>query len=569
MKILKISFVVNQSIYLLIAVALISMYLNHRHFLLIALIIIYLIFLINRSLKLFLFIVLLIGIMIVIYRYHYKHLYELDKSTFISCRIDTIPEYKSDYVQFYCKNTRNHVLVYLKNTEKNLKIGDNIQMINNLELVKSNTIPYQFNYAKYLQAKHIAYQNRIDDLEIINRNRLINYELINHLIDYYEDSVISDYLLSFIIGNKNAFDDHFTTKAQTLNISHLFVVSGFHVGFLYLFFKSLFKHLKLTIEMSERFIAILLILFLVLNNFSISVFRAVLLILGIQVKNHYRLPIENINLLSLVAVINIIINPFILNHTGFILSYLITFILFLSHTVFSNFKHFFINFIKINLVAQLFSLPIVANFDFSYNFLSFLITPIISLYYTFVIFPLTILCLIIKPLDEVVEYFFRFFEFCLYQVASFSFFDINIGCFTIFRFMLYYYFLFQLMKKLEKKQLSYLYGTLLLVVMLIYHQLTFTDEVIFFDVGQGDSILIRSDLNHCNALIDTGGSLYYEPGQMVASYLKSIQMKQLDILFITHSDIDHANDYHIIINTFKVKTIIFSYYDQSELQMEK
>lgn len=566
MKILKIISVVNQSIYFLIALSLFGFYLNNHDVFILFLIIGYLLFLLKKSVKIFLFSIILMGIFFCIYYYQSINLYKIDNTTSISCMISTIPEYKSDYIRFYCKTDNNKVLVYLANTEETLKIGDQIKMSNQLELVKNNTVPNQYNYAKYLQAYHIAYQNKIKEIKIISHNQKIYYHWINQLISYYQDSPISEYLLSFIIGNKNVFDDDFSTKTQTLNISHLFVVSGFHIGCLYLLLNYFLKYLKLTKETSEIIISICLIFFLVLNNFSISVLRAVLLVIGLQIKNRYKLPIENIHLLSLIACINLIINPFIINHIGFILSYLITFILFLSHTIFANFKNFMVSFFKVNVIAQLFSLPIIANFDFSYNFLSLLIAPFLSFYYTFIIFPITIICLIFKPIACYLIHFFIFFENMLNLFVSLSFLDINIGCYNVSRYIIYYFLLYLLMKRLEKKQFSYLYSCLLIIVTLFYHQLSLIDEVTFIDVGQGDSIFIHSNINQCSALIDTGGSLYYEPGENVVKYLKSTQTRQLDVLFITHTDIDHAKDYHMIINQFKVKTIVFNYYDTSELQ---
>ncbi|QVK19375.1 DNA internalization-related competence protein ComEC/Rec2 [Mycoplasmatota bacterium] len=566
MRISKIIYVVNHSIYLLIALSLVGLYLNNHNVLIMFLIIGYLCFLLKKSFKLLLFISIFMGIYYWIYHYQSINLYQIKHTPTISCMITTIPEYKPDYIKFSCKSEKNNILVYLTDTKEKLKIGDVVKMSNELELVKNNTVPNQFNYAKFLKASHIAYQNRVNDIKIISHNETIHYKWINQIIIYYQDLPISDYLLSFIIGNKHAFDDDFTDKTQTLNISHLFVVSGFHIGCLYVMLKYLFKYLKLTKETSEIIISIGLIFFLILNNFSISVLRAVILIISLQMKHRFKLPIENIHLLSLIASINLIINPFIINHIGFILSYLITLILFLSHTIFMNYKHFIISLFKVNIIAQLFSLPIIANFNFSYNFISFLITPLLSLYYTLIIFPMTIICLIFKPFSYYLQDFFYLFEKMLNLFVSFSYLDINIGCFNVSRYIIYYFLLYLLMKKLEKRQFSYLFSSLLIIVILFYYQLSLTDEVTFIDVGQGDSIFVHSNINHCSALIDTGGSLYYKPGENVVNYLKSIQTRQLDVLFITHTDIDHANDYHLIINQFKVKTIVFNYYDTSELQ---
>src|SRR5690606_11258061 len=146
--------------------------------------------------------------------------------------------------------------------------------------------------------------------------------------------------------------------------------------------------------------------------------------------NRFNLPIDNVQILSIIACINIIFNPFTLQNTGFILSYLITLVLFISKTLFIKFDSFIFNFYKVNIIAQLFSLPIIANFNFHYNFFSLLISPFLNLYYTFIIFPLTVINLFIKPFGEISGYFFKIYERLLDFFASINFLNFNIGCFN-------------------------------------------------------------------------------------------------------------------------------------------
>lgn len=76
-------------------------------------------------------------------------------------------------------------------------------------------------------------------------------------------------------------------------------------------------------------------------------------------------------------------------------------------------------------------------------------------------------------------------------------------------------------------------------------------EVHFIDVGQGDSILIKSN---DTAMVIDGGENYM--GERVVSYLKSLGIKKLDYLVGTHPHSDHIGGLDTIIYEIPVDTII-------------
>lgn len=76
-------------------------------------------------------------------------------------------------------------------------------------------------------------------------------------------------------------------------------------------------------------------------------------------------------------------------------------------------------------------------------------------------------------------------------------------------------------------------------------------QIHFIDVGQGDSILIRSD-GH-NILIDAGEN---DKGQAVVSYLESQGVKTLDLVIGTHPHSDHIGGLDVVINEMDVKQVL-------------
>lgn len=78
-------------------------------------------------------------------------------------------------------------------------------------------------------------------------------------------------------------------------------------------------------------------------------------------------------------------------------------------------------------------------------------------------------------------------------------------------------------------------------------------QVDVLDVGQGQSVLLRSDDRF--ALVDCGGDRYHEAGDVAADRLMSFGQTQLDLLILTHCHDDHANGVPELLDRIRVKRI--------------
>ncbi|CDQ42074.1 ComEC/Rec2 family competence protein [Virgibacillus salexigens] len=79
-------------------------------------------------------------------------------------------------------------------------------------------------------------------------------------------------------------------------------------------------------------------------------------------------------------------------------------------------------------------------------------------------------------------------------------------------------------------------------------------QVHFIDVGQGDSMLIKTPGNK-NILIDGGPP---DAGKKVVSYLNEKKIDKIDLLVATHPDVDHIGGLPYIMKHIKVKKILDS-----------
>ena len=85
------------------------------------------------------------------------------------------------------------------------------------------------------------------------------------------------------------------------------------------------------------------------------------------------------------------------------------------------------------------------------------------------------------------------------------------------------------------------------------------------DVGQGDAILITYPFNKNNILIDVGGSAN-SFNNAISPYLKSIGIRRIDHLIISHGDADHIIGAYDLIKNFNVKNIYINSYSNSQFE---
>jgi competence protein ComEC len=106
-----------------------------------------------------------------------------------------------------------------------------------------------------------------------------------------------------------------------------------------------------------------------------------------------------------------------------------------------------------------------------------------------------------------------------------------------------------------KRKLSFF--LVFLIVVCVYLFIKFPDDkfhIHFFDIGQGDSIFIKTPENH-QILIDTG------PDNLVVErLLESMNFfdKSIDLLLISHADLDHIGGVLDVLKRYSVEYILIN-----------
>lgn len=445
---------------------------------------------------------------------------------------------------------------YVDNDEKvkefkdNYSFGDKIYIEGEISVPNNNTIPNNFNYKDYLYHKYIYYIIKIDKIKMISKNDNIFLNIKNSIYKRIDTIKYNDYLYAFILGKSYYIDSEVLNNYKINGITHLFALSGLHVSMFSSIILFILKKIKLSEKLSYFITSLFLIFFAFIASFTPSIVRSVLFFILSSINNVYYLYIKPKYLLYIVFSILIFINPFYIYDTGFILSFCISFFILLFNEK-NKINNNLLSILVISILSTLSSLPIIINMSYEINILGFINNLFFIPYVTYIVFPLSIIVVFISKLSFILNFLIIIMEY-VSKVSS-NIFNIKLifPKMSLFLIIIYYVLLILIVKKINLKKIFIIY------LSFLYFRCDFdkNNYVYFIDVGQGDSVLIVTK-NNKSILIDTGGKVgsnYSLMKSNVIPFFKSIGIRKLDYLFITHGDYDHAGYGIDLVNNFNVK----------------
>ena len=460
---------------------------------------------------------------------------------------------------------------------KNLELGDRLKIVGELSIPNNNTIPNGFNYKKYLYHKKIYYLFTANNIKIVSKNTSIFYFFKNQIIKRITKIDKTGYLKIFITGEKDDLDNNILQEYQTNGVSHLFSISGMHVSLLASIILFILKKVSYNNKLNYLVVILFLLFYLFLTNFSSSILRTTIMFILMAINKCYNLKVKNIDIICLVLIIIIIINPFYIYDIGFQYSYLISFTLILLAKKTNKVRNKLVQSLYISFICFLVSFPIsIYNFS-SVNILSIFINIILIPLVSVAIYPLSLLTFIIRPLINIFVLAVSILEKLNNIFANITIFQLVVSKPSIIIIFAYYVIIY--LSLFNKK-----YYLLLVIMLLIQKNLIYFDnslKVTMIDVGQGDSIFIKMPNNKESILIDTGGKISYNKEKWMIRnkntsitknslipYLKSMGLNKLNTLIITHGDYDHMGEAVNLVNNFKVEKVIFNCGNFNTLETE-
>lgn len=410
---------------------------------------------------------------------------------------------------------------------------------------------------------------------------------------------IASLFIGIVFGDRSMIDEETVQNFNASSLSHILAVSGMHFTFL---ISGVIILLKDFLGRKKTYILgiVVILLYMVITGFSASIFRAGIMgILMLISKLIYRKN-DIWTSISISLLFMIIYNPFLIFDIGLQLSYCAMIgILFFQKMIYKylikkilkikklryhpqkwimTFISKILEYISVTISAQILILPImIYNFHsisvyflFSNLLASFITEPLFIISWIFLFW--IIICMPVAKFISILIIFFYKLLILFSKLGQLPYAQILVErpylFFTIIYFLvltliLIYntlktnklrYATFQRFKNLKawiiyklKLQLKFQRKKFIFIILIIFIFYNFSYQIFpqnlkifFIDVGQGDSSLIITPQNK-KILIDGGGSLSnFDVGeQTLIPYLLSRRIKKLDLLIISHFDIDH------------------------------
>ena len=325
-----------------------------------------------------------------------------------------------------------------------------------------------------------------------------------------------------------------------------------HISLLVVILSKILKKFKY----SYFIISIFLIFYAFLTNFTPSVLRAVLLYIFNK--------IDKKNLILLIASLMLFYNPYYIYNVGFLFSFIISFYLIYFGNLTNKFNNYFIKLFMTSTICFIASIPIMINNFYYINITSPLINIMFVPFISLIIFPLSLITLVFPILDNILFFLLNIMESL---TLFFNNFNINL---TMAKMNIYIFIIYYLIITLIFIKPKYFY--VLIFILIIHNNIKYFNKnsyLTILDVGQGDSILL--EIKDKNILIDTGGNMFSDYNiakNKLIPYFKSLGIKKINYLILTHGDYDHMGESINLINNFKVDNVIFNHDGYNELELD-
>ncbi|MEG2563915.1 MAG: DNA internalization-related competence protein ComEC/Rec2 [Bacilli bacterium] len=437
------------------------------------------------------------------------------------------------------KETLQGTYFFKTSTNINIEVGDKVKVIGKLTPIPNPTIPGIYSYKNYYASFKIYNYLETAEINIIKKGSFSLKKLISKQISKSPKS--APYLETFYLGITNNIARTTLDSYRTNGISHLFSVSGMHISLLIIFLKK-----------KPSVVLLILCGFLYLFNNSVSFLRAFLSFFLGYLNNKYHLSINSKILAVLSIGLLLLLNPYYIYQIGFWYSSVISLILIFNSDLFNKQSNYFKKIGFISFIAFLSSIPISLNFFFTLNFLTPLFNLLFVPFYTFLIVPLSLLCFVFPFIDSLFFMIIKIFEAISNSFSKVLFGTFILGKPSLIVLLLIIIGLVIALYGFRHRQIVFLLPFLLIIIILIIKPTSLKNEVYILDVGQGDSILVKSQAK--TMLIDTSKN----KGKDIVLFLKSLKITTLDYLVITHGDLDHIGGSKEILNSIRVKEIIYN-----------
>lgn len=461
---------------------------------------------------------------------------------------------------YYFKN-QSEKIQYLKN----IKLGNKIIIKGTIQEPSTPTTKNLFNYKQYLKGQKIYYIMKIK--EIIKKDNSLNIKY--QVKDKIQKRTTNPYIKSFLLGDTQDIKEEVKTSYQENGISHLFAISGMQFYLYASFLLKILKKVNIKEKTKYKIVFIVLLFYLSIIEYTASMIRSILFFFLFSINKVWKLSLERKQLIIISIIMTLLINPFYITEIAFWYSYVISIGLLLFMKAENN---YFKTLVKSSIISFLLSIPISLYYFNQINILSILYNLFYIPYVNIILFPASMLTFVFPIIEPIYNLLIQILENTSLFLANISIGKLIFAKVLIVIYFIYLILLFLILKtKSNKLMIIYVLCFILHYILPTYFQ---KDFIKIIDVGQGDSILLYS--KGYTALIDTGGKVSYnrnEKSTSITKYitiplLKSLGIKKINTVFLTHADQDHMGEIVYLKDNFKINNIYLNLGEEKELEQE-
>lgn len=540
-------------------------------------------FLISRDL--FLAGIFLLGYLNFSFFINSSHILDLDPANKVRLTVyvkdelnkeEDFARYSVDLLSLEGKKVKREKLYLDLYGKSQIEVGDYISLLGRPSPLAKNT--NKFLYNPRLTALSKGYLGKITvkdyELEVLFNKKSQGMKLKDRFYIRFEKAFKGlnernrDFVRDVILGSKS-LDQEESINYRKLGLGHLLAISGLHISIIYLILNKLFLGLRFKAVFRNFFSFSLLFIYVGIIGYPPSAVRALFMIGFSLLADILKEPKDHINNLYVSLFIILILRPYWLFSLGLQLSFLASYSILAIYPFVNRWINPWnlniLSMVGINLSVYLGTFPFQAYYFNGINLISIISNLLLIPIFTINLF-LSFIQLIVSwdMLARLIDMLLNL-QFLLTGIlSSFKGFNISLGSPGPYGFILYYLVLYfilvvdKLSLRRDLYRLVVFYIGLLLIVF-TYQSYQKNLWIEFIDVGQGDSILIRS--KGANYLMDTGGSLDENNriGKYItASYLKKTGVKRLDGIFISHFHSDHFAGLRDVIDEIDTRVIFIA-----------
>ncbi|GEL78340.1 DNA internalization-related competence protein ComEC/Rec2 [Tenuibacillus multivorans] len=511
--------------------------------------------------------------------------------------VKTNPEHTETDLRFVAETPELGQLYLFANSDsKTIKHGSKCLVQTQLEEPMDATNPGQFSYKDYLATLGIFKVGFQTDIIQCHNRSMLSYifEFRDSLQQRLKSELSTDtfiWLNALIFGERDGIDEATIEQFQYWNISHILAISGLHVGIVIaVLYVVLLNVVRTTKERAKWVIICFIPLYILLADSQPPVLRAGLMATGLMIWSLFnQKKMDAADILSVVMIILLLTDRYLLFQLSFQFSFAVTFSLILSRNLLQNVSWFMLS-LRVSLISQLAILPLQLYYFYFTNVFSFFMNLIYVPYFTLFVIPLLMIIIISiyilpKAMTGWLDQSFSFVQNKAIQLISW--FDepdfaiwivgqphvlLMIAYTVLFLFMMTYWDFRRHVKAAIMGVL--MVGVFYVPLWLPYLNPTYT--ITMLDVGQSDSFVVELPYRRGVFLIDAGEEV--QPNiedvqnenfeNVIKPYLWSKGISSIDAVWLSHLDYDHSGSIGHVIEEFRPE-YLFTHSNMKPLNVKR